>query len=192
MNDKDPPKKALLIIDMQKGSFAPDTPRYDTNGVVSRITSLAEHFRSHNFPVIFIQHDGSQWDVYRPNTEEWALLDELEVKPTDLIISKTANDSFYKSELESILHQHNVNEILITGCATDFCVESTIQSAITRDYHITVVEDGHTTGERPNITAKDVIAHYNWIWKNMIPTKGSLKVLSYDNIIERGLLTFEH
>ena len=50
--------------------------------------------------MIFIQHDGSQWNVYKPNTEEWKLLDELEVLPSDLILSKTANDSFYKSTLE--------------------------------------------------------------------------------------------
>jgi nicotinamidase-related amidase len=183
MNSNVRQNKALLIIDMQKGSFTPDTPRYDTEGVVSRINSIAEHFRSHNFPVIFIQHDGSQWDVYKPNTEEWELLDELEVKPSDLIVSKIANDSFYKSKLESILNEHNINEILITGCATDFCVESTVQSAITKDYDITIVEDAHTTGERPNISAKDVIDHYNWIWKNMIPTKGLLRVLSSENIM---------
>ena len=133
--------------------------------------------------MIFIQHDGSQWDVYKPNTEEWELLDELEVQSSDLIVSKTANDSFYKSKLELTLNEHNINKILITGCATDFCVESTVQSAITKDYDITIVENGHTTGERPNISAKDVIAHYNWIWQNMIPTKGSLKVLSSENII---------
>ncbi|MDP4679752.1 MAG: isochorismatase family protein [Cyclobacteriaceae bacterium] len=114
--------------------------------------------------MIFIQHDGSQWNVYKPNTEEWKLLDELEVLPSDLILSKTANDSFYKSTLESKLLELNVKELYITGCATDFWVESTIQSAITKEYHITVVEDGHTTGERLNLSAKDVITYYNWIW----------------------------
>ena len=44
-------RKALLVIDMQKGSFTSETPRFDTNGVVKRINELAEMFRELNYPV---------------------------------------------------------------------------------------------------------------------------------------------
>ena len=80
------------------------------------------------------------------------------------------------------LKELNVSELFITGCATDFCVESTIQSALTKDFDITVVEDGHTTGERPNLKAEQVIKHYNWVWQNMIPTKGKIKVEKAEKI----------
>ena len=43
--------KALLIIDMQKGSFVPETPRFDTKGVVNRINEMSAAFRSLNLPV---------------------------------------------------------------------------------------------------------------------------------------------
>ena len=76
----------------------------------------------------------------------------------------------------------NVNELLITGCATDFCVESTIQSALTKEFDIIVVEDGHTTGDRPHLKAEKVIEHYNWVWQNMIPTKGKIKVKNFEKI----------
>ena len=49
--------KALLIIDMQKGSFTPKTPRFDAIGVINRINRLADLFRKEGFPVIFVQHD---------------------------------------------------------------------------------------------------------------------------------------
>jgi nicotinamidase-related amidase len=75
-----------------------------------------------------------------------------------------------------------IDELFITGCATDFCVESTIQSALTKDYNITVVSDGHTTGDRLNFTAEKVIEHYNWVWQNMIPTKGKIEVKDFDQI----------
>lgn len=169
-------KKALLIIDMQKGSFTEDTPRFDTPGVVQRINALADQFRAMNLPVIFIQHDGSTMNEFIPNTLSWELLDDLNTAPKDIFIDKYANDVFYNSELQNILKTLEVNELFITGCATDFCVESTIQSALTKDYQITVVEDGHTTGDRPNLKAKQVIDHYNWVWQNMIPTKGSIQV----------------
>lgn len=167
---------------MQKGSFTSKTPRFDSNGVVERINELASIFRELNFPVVFIQHDGTGSGEFEKNTIEWENLDGLVVEPTDIMIDKYANDVFYMSELQSKLSDLNVGELYITGCATDFCVESTIQSALTKDYNITVVADGHTTGERPHLKAEKVIEHYNWVWQNMLPTNGTLQVKSYEQI----------
>lgn len=173
---------ALLVIDMQKGSFTLKTPRFDTDGVVKRINELAAIYRGLNYPVIYIQHDGIGSGEFEKNTWEWENLDGLNVEPDDILIDKYANDVFYNSKLQSKLVELNVNELLITGCATDFCVESTIQSALTKDYNITVVSNGHTTGERPHLKAEKVIEHYNWVWQNMIPTKGRIEVKSFEEI----------
>lgn len=78
-------------------------------------------------------------------------------KPIDFRIDKYANHVFYKSELHSNLKELNVSELFITGCVTDLCVESTIQSALTKGYNITAGEDGHTTGKRPHLKAEQVI-----------------------------------
>lgn len=174
--------KALLIIDMQKGSFTSKTPRFDTDGVVKRMNNLSALFRKSGFPIIYIQHDGTGTGEFEKNTTEWEILDTLNVEPTDILIDKYANDVFYNSELQSKLKELKITELLITGCATDFCVEATIQSALTKDYDITVVSDGHTTGERPHLKAEKVIEHYNWVWKNMIPTKGKIKILKSSEI----------
>ena len=175
-------RQALLIIDMQKGSFTPKTPRFDTSGVVKRINGLAKLFRELDFPVVFIQHNGIGTGEFEKDTREWELLNDLKVEHTDILLDKYANDVFYNSKLQSTLTELNINELLITGCATDFCVESTIQSALTKDYNITVVEDGHTTGERPHLKAEKVIEHYNWVWRNMIPTNGRIAVENYERI----------
>lgn len=162
---------------MQKGSFTPKTQRHDADGVVDRINSIAYIFRELDFPVFFIQHDGTASNEFVPNTIEWELLDELKVESNDVLIDKYANDVFYRTELQTILRELQINDLFITGCATDFCVESTIQSALIKNYDITVLKDAHTTGERPNLTAKQVIDHYNWVWQNMIPTGGKIKVM---------------
>jgi len=177
-------RKALLVIDMQKGSFTSETPRFDSKGVIERINSLARIFRESNYPVIFIQHDGTKENEFIPTTTEWELLDELEVESTDLLLNKYANDSFYRSKLTHVLSTLNVSELFITGCATDFCVESTIQSALVHDYQITVVSNGHTTADRPHLKAEKVIEQYNWVWKNMIPTKGKIEVFDYEEILQ--------
>ncbi|MGN7889988.1 isochorismatase family protein [Dyadobacter endophyticus] len=180
-------RKALLIIDMQKGSFTEATPRYNTEGVVQIINSLTAAFRAKSWPVLFIQHDGSAMNEFVPFTTEWELLDDLKIDTDDIRIDKYANDVFYRSELQKKLGLLAINELVITGCATDFCVESTIQSAVSKDYNITVIEDGHTTGNRPNMNARQVIDHYNWVWKNMIPTKGKIEVLPYHMFLQQVL-----
>lgn len=122
-----------------------------------------------------------------PFTTEWELLDDLEIDPNDVHIDKYANDVFYCSELQKKLDLLAVTELVITGCATDFCVESTIQSAVSKDYNVTIIEDGHTTGNRPSLRAHQVIDHYNWVWKNMIPTKGKIEVLPHHLFLQHVL-----
>ena len=179
--------KALLIIDMQKVSFTPDTPRFDSEGVVERINLLSDIFRKNGDNVVFIQHDGSKEGFCIPHTEEWEILSSLNVAPSDLSISKTANDSFYNTKLKSELVKRGVDELVITGCATDFCVDSTVKSALTHDFNITVIADGHTTADRPNLTAKKVIEHYNWIWNEMTPTNGKIDVMKFEQYCQLQL-----
>ncbi|NJB37236.1 isochorismatase family protein [Croceivirga sp. JEA036] len=170
------PKKALLVIDMQKASFTVETPRLDEAGVVKRINTLAAKFREEENLVIIIQHDGGLGGAYEKNSNTWENLDALQTKPTDIFLDKTANDAFYNTALESLLKENGVKEVCITGCATDFCVASTLQSALIKDFNVVAVADGHTTGNRPNLTAEQVVAHYNWVWQDMIATKGSVVV----------------
>lgn len=169
--------KALLIIDMQLGSFRPYTARHDTLGTIERINNLAAQFRNYHYPVIFIQHDGTKEACFLPGTDDWQLLPELVKLPNDMVISKTANDSFYNTNLQTVFSAYNVVELVITGCATDFCVDTTVKSALSKDYKVIIIEDGHTTANRPHVNAADVIAHYNWVWSDMLPTKYKLSVI---------------
>jgi nicotinamidase-related amidase len=176
--------KALLIIDMQKTSFNVETPRFDSEGVIQRINKLSHEFRLTGDKVIFIQHDGTKEGFCIPNTEEWEILSSLDIKPDDMIISKTANDSFYGTTLKKELIKLDINELIITGCATDFCVDSTIKSALVNEFNITVIKDAHTTADRPNMKAKQIIDHYNWIWSEMTATKYKIRVIDSDNYLK--------
>ena len=177
------PKSALLVIDMQKGSFTPATPRYDTAGVVTRINALSKHCREAGAKVIFIQHDGSRQGDFLPGAVDWEILDELVRESSDETVAKTANDSFYDSSLLPSLEAAGIERLIITGCATDFCVEATIQSALVKGFQVVVVADGHTTADRSTIRASDLVAHYNWVWNNMLPTRGRIVVRTTQEIL---------
>jgi nicotinamidase-related amidase len=175
--------KALLIIDMQIGSFKPYTLRYDTLGVIERINALSNYFRINNYKVIFVQHDGTKENVFLPDTSDWKLLPELIQSSSDYLISKSANDAFYNTDLQDTLAENNITELFIMGCATDFCIDATVKSAVGKDYKVTVVEDGHTTADRPHLSAPKVIEHYNWIWSEMTPTNFKIQVVKTNDLL---------
>jgi nicotinamidase-related amidase len=175
--------KALLIIDMQNICFSPDTPRFDTKGVVDRINRLAHFFRSENQPVIFVQHDGTKQNICYPGTKDWEIISDLDKKESDIILPKTAHDAFYKTGLMKILQDNGVTEIVITGCATDYCVDFTVKSALFHDLDVTIISDGHTTADRPGIEAKEIIRYFNWLWADYYPTEGRILVCKSDELI---------
>jgi nicotinamidase-related amidase len=176
--------KALIIIDMQAGSFN-ESPRHDAEGVIKRINTLSAAFRKDQHPVIIVQHDGTKEGCFYPGSAEWSIVDGLETDPTDERIEKTANDAFYDTELHHFLGTNGIREIVITGCATDFCVEATIQSALVKNYDVKVISNAHTTADRPYVPAEAVINHYNWVWQNMTPTGGKIEVIPLVDYLPR-------
>lgn len=174
--------KALLIIDMQEGCFA-ERPRYDASGTINRINTLSESFRSDGDLVVFIQHDGTKENYMFPGSQEWQILSGLERSPSDIIVAKTANGSFYRTNLDEVLREKKIKDVVITGCATDFCVEATVQAALTLDYNVVIIRDGHTTGDRPHASAATIIDHYNWIWENLTPTEGKIEVINLEDYL---------
>jgi nicotinamidase-related amidase len=176
---------ALLVIDMQAGLFGADTPRHDAEGVVERINALARAVRREGGAVIFIQHDGPPGDVFEPGREGWEMLPSLEREEGDLVVHKSACDAFYRTDLAETLRKHGATRLIVTGCATDFCVDTTVRAAASRDYDIVVVEDGHTTADRPHVDAVSVIRHHNWVWQNLIHPRLRIQVTPTEAVIAR-------
>lgn len=162
--------KALLVVDMQIGCFAGDPPRWDGDGVVGRINALARSLRPVG-PVVFIQHS-SEADGFAKGSENWRLLPSLDLQPGDLVVEKTACDSFLETKLEALLRERGVAETAIVGCATDFCVDTTVRAAASLGFEVVVPSDAHTTRDRPHAEARTVIAHHNYVWTDFLLPRG--------------------
>lgn len=175
--------KALLVIDMQHGSFSPDYPCHDEQAVVARIGELSRKFREVGYPVIYIQHDGTDEGEYVPGTSDWEILPELAPLDGDIVVSKTVNDAFHSTELARILADRAIAELVITGSATDFCVNATIQSALTKGYDLVVASDAHTTADHPGGTSANLVEHYNWVWGNLNPVNRRIRVVPVAEIL---------
>jgi nicotinamidase-related amidase len=171
-------KQALIIVDMQQGLLS--TPRHDADGLVMRINELAARFRAKGSPVIFIQHGGPDGDHLHPSQPGFAIHRDLVVEPEDAIIIKASCDAFLNTNLSAKLGELEVGEVIVTGCATDFCVDTTVRSALAHGYPTIVPEDGHTTFDRPHMSAEKVIEHHNMVWANFISPVGPARLSRCD------------
>jgi nicotinamidase-related amidase len=171
---------ALIVVDMQVGLRA-GAPKRDLPAVIDRINRLADMVRKQSGKVIWIQHTGDDED-FAPNSPGWQLLPELNTQESDIVVRKTLNDAFAGTELQATLQRLAPDRVLIAGWATDFCVDTTIRSAVSRNHHVVAVSDAHTLADRPHLDASIVIRHHNWVWSELI-TKASVRVMSTSELL---------
>ncbi|MFZ5549239.1 MAG: cysteine hydrolase family protein [Pseudomonadota bacterium] len=157
-----PPKKALLVIDVQRGLFDPEPRPFEADDVVRRINALAEKARAAGAPVVFIQHE-TPTDELPHGSERWALECGLVVKPGDAHLRKTTPDSFLRTGLGEMLAAWGTEEVVVCGYATDFCVDSTTRGAVSRGIPVTLAADAHTTHDKPYASAELIRTHHNAI-----------------------------
>jgi len=80
-------------------------------------------------------------------TPGFEIVPELDVRPTDIIVDKTANGAFTHTDLEHILRARGVTHLLITGCTTEVCVHTTLREASDRNFICCLIEDACASGD---------------------------------------------
>lgn len=168
---------ALLVIDMQRGALAGSRPPHDVDGLVNRINSLATRVRAAQGHVVYVQHEGPAGDPFHPDAPGWRLLAGLTPASDDVFTRKTACDAFLNTSLDDVLKHHDIDQVIVTGWATDFCVDTTVRSTLARGYRTIVPADGHTAADRPHLTAQKIIEHHNFVWSDFISPAGPATVI---------------
>jgi ureidoacrylate peracid hydrolase len=166
----DPARTALIVIDMQNAFGSPggmfDKAGIDITGIqkaVAPTRTAVEAARRAGIKVIWIKvgfqpdlSDLGAEDV--PNgilllhlgvkdgvltRDQWGsdIVDELTPTDGEPVIWKTRFSAFYRTDLDELLRSYGVKHLIVTGCTTSICVESTIRDAFYRDYHCVLLED---------------------------------------------------
>jgi nicotinamidase-related amidase len=164
---------ALIVVDMQVGLLTPATARRDVPGLIARLNDLAGRLREGGNTIIYVQHEGPAGSEFHPSHPGHALHPDLEVQATDLIVRKTSCDAFLDTNLARAVEDSGAEALVVTGCATDFCVDTTVRSALARGYRTIVPTDGHTTADRPHLPAAKIIEHHNAIWADFLSPAGA-------------------
>ncbi len=74
-------------------------------------------------------------------TWDWQIIDDLEPQDGDIIINKHRYSSFVGTELNAVLHTLNIKHLVLSGIATNVCVEATLRDAFSHEYFPILVED---------------------------------------------------
>lgn len=164
----DPRVTALLVLDMQKGFCHPES-RMEKAGIgtanqraiVPNVLRLIEIARQHQLPVFWSQqihfpedvtrrrrripsHQAKQrWTPCLRGTWEVDLVDEVRpaIRPEDYIIEKHRASMFFETTLDAKLRMLGIEQVIVSGTTTAFCVETTIRDAYYRDYDVVVPRD---------------------------------------------------
>ena len=68
--------------------------------------------------------------------------------PGDLVVKKYRSSGFWGTNLDMLLRSNGIKSVVITGCTTEGCVESTARDALFNDYYVVIVEDCVASDDR--------------------------------------------
>jgi len=85
--------------------------------------------------------DGRRSRVLIKDTWNTDIVDELRPAPGDVVVYKTRYSGFYRTDLDALLKSRGITHLLVTGCTTSVCVESTVRDAMFHDYHCVLLAD---------------------------------------------------
>lgn len=147
-----PIKSVLLVIDIQEFFTAM------TEAALPKIQTLIRHFNSKNLPVILTQHGHDETDLSGPpyfnqlvrkwgpdgsihlGSKDWELQPSIkklikeELGGDIQTIRKNTYDAFVNTDLDERLRSMKVERVVVCGCMTDCCVDTTARGAFNRGW----------------------------------------------------------
>jgi nicotinamidase/pyrazinamidase len=153
------PKQALIVVDVQN-DFCPGGALAVEKGdeVVEPLNQLIDEFLKRGAPVYksrdwhpvttkhFAKYGGT-WPVHCvQNTHGAEFHPALRDDPRIVVISKGLGDTdcysaFDETDLAAQLQQQGIEEVLVGGLATDYCVKNTVLDALKHGYKVKAVKN---------------------------------------------------
>jgi len=119
-----------------KMAYQPDLSDLGSADSVNRVRHLQLGVGQH-----VTAPDGSPSRILVRDTWNSDIVEELAPHGDDIVLYKTRFSGFYKTELDERLRELGAKHLIITGCTTSICVESTVRDAMFRDYLCVLLDD---------------------------------------------------
>lgn len=152
-------KSALLVIDIQN-LLVEEKPYAIEERLALWQDSLAKA-RQAGIEIIYVRQNDEE---LVKGTADWEIHSIVAPLASEKIFDKTFNSAFKETGLHAYLQEKGIEQLIIMGMATNFCIDTTIKVAFELGYKVAVIQDGTTTGYSGNLDTKDLIDHYQNIW----------------------------
>lgn len=87
---------------------------------------------------------------------------ELAPRPGELVVPKWRSSGFWGTNLDLLLRSNGIETVVVTGCTTEGCVESTARDALFNDYYVVIVEDGVGSDDRAQHDASMLLMRHRF------------------------------
>ncbi|MDT8854208.1 isochorismatase family protein [Paracoccaceae bacterium Fryx2] len=159
---------ALLLIDVQTGVLdgsatparQPLVDRAQT-ALIGRLQGVLARARAQGIPVVFVQHNEGPGEPLATGSAGWQLRSDLAPQPGEAVVQKDTWDSFHNTTLVHILGSSSVDHLIVGGFATDFCIDASCRRAVEIGFEVTLLADGHMTGDSAGQPFEEIIAEFN-------------------------------
>ena len=83
-----------------------------------------------------------------PGTPGHELVADLAAAPDELVVRKYRSSGFWGTNLDLLLRSNGITTLVMSGCTTEGCVDSTARDAMFSDYYVVVAEDAVASDDR--------------------------------------------
>jgi ureidoacrylate peracid hydrolase len=133
----DAARRAGILVVYLKMGYLPDLSDLGSADAPNRLLHLNVMHVGDTVPV----PGGGTGRILVRDTWGTDIVDELAVQPGDVVLYKTRYSGFYDTDLDGILKRAGITHLIVTGCTTSVCVDSTIRDAQFRDYQCVLLSD---------------------------------------------------
>ncbi len=91
------------------------------------------------------------------------------LKGFDADYSFIANDGptfYFRTDLDAKLKARGIDRVVIAGMQTEYCVDTSVRSAMSHGYKVVLGADAHSTFDSPDLKAADIVAHHNRVLRS--------------------------
>ncbi|WP_421877125.1 isochorismatase family protein [Marinoscillum sp.] len=137
-------KTALVLIDIQQGLDELAFYGGQRNNPVAEnnCALLLSHFRKHDLPRIFIQHDSTNpASPLHPDKPGHAIKEEVKPNTDETVYHKNVNSAFIGTKLEDWLHAHSIEQVIAIGLTTEHCISTSVRMSANLGFKTILIED---------------------------------------------------
>ncbi|WP_193374770.1 isochorismatase family protein [Nocardiopsis baichengensis] len=179
--------RAVLVIDMHE--FLVDG-LWRGAELARRVGGIVGRAHRAGVPVLVPHQVGPPGGLCDPDRRGRGVSPLIGLEEGDRTVPKRATDSFWETGLADALRSLGADTLVVTGAATDYCIDATVRSAASHGFDVDLVADGHApmaAGDPDSgLTAEQVIAHHNTVLTRAVHPGGTARLVHAVDALRPG------